>query len=138
MPDAPEPEVKLPEGFQVGSILATPIPDEMTFPLRSDQFQILCSGDTSEAKSGMYFCIGLFVSALLGLFSLFQNTDWPGFWAAKRGMLLVYFGCGLAIAAGSTAGFFICLFLLKRKNSPYSMLLEKIARHFEPSQNAEL
>src|SRR5438552_2863958 len=131
-------EVKLPDGFQVGSILATPIPDERTFPLRLDQFQILCLGMNSDVKSGIYFCIGLFVSALVGLFSLFENADWASFWAHQRGMLLIYFAVLLVIAAGSAAGFFICLYLLKRKNTPYSTLRNKITNHFEDSnQNAE-
>jgi len=130
-------EVKLPEGFQVGSILATPIPDEKTFPLRMDQFQILCLGMNSDAKSGIYFCVGLFVSALVGLFSLFENADWASFWAHQRGMLLVYFAVLLVIAAGSVAGFFICLYLVRRKNTPYSSLKDKIEKHFKSSPNPQ-
>jgi hypothetical protein len=133
MTQLPQVDLKLPAGFQVSSIIATPIPDEKTFPLRLDQFQILTSDMNSDAKSSMYFCLGLFVSSLLGLFGLFENADWPGFWAHQRGLLLACFAGMLAIAAGSLFGFLICLYLLKKKNTPYTALEEKIANHFSSS-----
>jgi hypothetical protein len=77
---APVPQTPTPtEGYHTGSVIVNPLPDEVAFPLREDQFQTLCDGSSSDAKSGMYLYIGLFVSAVVGVFSLFENADWASF-----------------------------------------------------------
>ena len=120
MTELPQPEVNLPHGYQVGSIVATPIPDERTFPLRLDQFQILCSGMNSEFRSGMYFFVGVLVSSLAGLFSLFQNADWPTFWSHQRVMLLYNFAF-LACDRGWVNSWFFYL-LVPTEKEKYSLL----------------
>ena len=119
--------------FQVRSMVATELPAETTYPLGEDEYKTLRDGVSSDAKSGLYFCIGLFVSALVGLFSLYQNADWPTFWAHQRGTLLVLFGILLVIIAASFTGCCICLRLLRREDSPCSRLKAKIERHFKDS-----
>jgi hypothetical protein len=119
------------DGYHASSLVVAPLPDEMGFPLREDQFQTLCDGSSSDAKSGIYLCIGLFASAVVGVFSLFENADWASFWANKRGMLLIYFAVLLVIAAGSLAGLVICGLRLRKENTPYSRLKTKIERYFK-------
>jgi hypothetical protein len=116
--------------YQVRSMVASPLPPEETYSLSSDEFQTLCDGENSNAKSGMYFCIGLLVSSVVGVFSLFENADWASFWARQRGMLLIYFAVLLVIAAGSLTGIAICLYRLSKENPAYSRLKLKIERHF--------
>jgi hypothetical protein len=117
--------------YQVRSMVACELPAERTYPLSSDEFQTFCDGENSNARSGMYLCIGLFVSAVVGLFSLFENADWASFWAHQRGMLLVYFAVLLVIAAGSVTGFCICLYRLCKENTAYTRLKSRIDGHFD-------
>ncbi len=124
-------EIKPAATYQVRSMVASELPAERTYPLSSDEFQTFCDGENSNAKSGMYFCIGLFVSAVVGLFSLFENADWASFWARQRGMLLVYFAALLVIAAGSVTGSCICLYRLCKENTAYTRLKGRIDRHFK-------
>jgi hypothetical protein len=129
----PVTETPATQGYQASSLVVAPRPDEMGFPLREDEFQTLCDGSSSDAKSGMYLCIGLFVSAVVGVISLFENADWASFWASKRGMLLAYFGVELVIAAASLAGLVICGYRLGKPNTPYSRLKKKIESYFKTS-----
>jgi len=119
--------------FQVRSMVAKELPAETTYPLGEDEYKTLRDGVSSDAKSGLYFCLGLFFSALVGLFSLYENADWPTFWAHQRGILLVLFGILLVIVAASVTGCCICLRLLMREDSPCSRLKMRIERHFNDS-----
>ena len=102
MTDANPHEEERPAGkYQVRSMIAAELPPEGTYPLSNDEFQTLCDGSKSDAKPALLFCIGLFVSALVGVLSLAENTDWDSFWAHKRGALMVYFAVLVFIAAGS-------------------------------------
>jgi hypothetical protein len=121
------------DGYHASSLVVAPRPDEMGFPLREDEFRTLCDGSSSDAKSGMYFCIGLLTSAVVGVISLFENADWASFWANKRGMLLTYFAVELVIAAGSFAGLLICGYHLGKQKTPYSRLKNKIEGYFKSS-----
>ena len=112
-------------------MVASLLPPERTYSLSSDEFQTFCDGESSNARSGIYFCIGLFIGAVVGLFSLFENADWTSFWAHQRGMLLVHFAIQLVIAAGSVTGFFICLYRLSKENPAYKRLKSRVGAHFK-------
>jgi hypothetical protein len=117
--------------YQLRSMVGSELPPETTYPLSSDEFQTFCDGENSNARSGLFFCIGLFVSAVVGIFSLFENADWLSFWTHQRGILLVYFAVLLGIAAGSLTGFLIYLYRLSKANTAYTRLKGKIEVHFK-------
>jgi hypothetical protein len=112
-------------------MVASPLPPERTYSLSSDEFQTFCDGESSGARSGLYFCLGLVISSVVGLFGLFENADWTSFWAHQRGMLLVHFAFQLVIAAGSFTGLFICLYRLSKENPAYTRLKTRIGTHFK-------
>jgi hypothetical protein len=119
--------------FQVRSMVAKELPAETTYPLGEDEYKTLREGVSSDAKSGLYFCLGLCASALVGLVSLYANADWPSFWARQRGTLLVLFGILLFIFAASVTGCCVFYRLLRREDSPCSRLKVRIERHFKDS-----
>ncbi len=124
-------EAKVP--YRLRSMVGTELPAEPTYPLIEDEFLNLCEGSTSDAKSGMYFCIGLFVSSVVGFFSLFENTDWKRFWAQQERMPLVYFAVLLVIGAAGFVGFIICGSIILKKNkrgNSHSRIKAKITKHF--------
>lgn len=118
-------------GYNAGSLVVTARPNEIGFALREDEFHTLCDGSSNDAKSGMYLCIGLFVSAVVGVFGLLENADWASFWTNKRGILLLYPAVLLVIAGGSLAGLLIFWFRLRKQITPYSRLRGKIEEHFK-------
>jgi hypothetical protein len=124
------PDEKSAAGYQVRSMVATELPAERTYSLSSDEFQTMCDGENSKAKSGMWGCTGLLVSGVIGMFSLFENADWPNFWTKQRGTLLVYFGVLLLISGGALVGFLICLYKLVKEDTSYSRLKKRIEKHF--------
>jgi hypothetical protein len=130
MSDPNQPEPTEPANYQVRSMVASPLPPERTYSLSSDEFQTLCDGENSNAKSGIYFCLGLLISAVIGLFSLFENADWVSFWVHQRQLLLFYFAVLLIVAAGSLTGTLICWHRLFKENPAYKRLKSRIGTHF--------
>jgi hypothetical protein len=126
---------KAPEGatFHVSSIVVNPRPDEVGFPLREDEFQILCDGNISEARANRDLCIGAFVGAVLGLAGLFASTDWGTIWQQQHTRwFLVSFIFLLLIVGGCGAGWWIFQRALTRttSDSPYSRLRKRISESF--------
>jgi len=121
------------EGYQLRSMVAKPLPAEVIYPLSEDEFETLRDGATSDAKSGLCLFIGLFVSGLIGIFSLYENLDWNHFWASQRMMPLLYFGVLVLVAGGSFVGGCICGYRLFKEDTTCSRLQKRIENHFQPA-----
>jgi hypothetical protein len=103
----------------------SPRPDEFGFALREDEFQILCEGDSSEARGWRDLCIGAFVTALIAVVPL--DID-----PIQHPISLVKSMALVAIAAGSGVGAIIWNRILTRTrtNSAHSRLKKRISDHF--------
>ena len=64
--------------FGVGGSTFVPLqPDEPGFPLRRDQFELLCEGEPiSQEKANRDICIAVAVSAGVGVIGLLATVDW--------------------------------------------------------------
>jgi len=125
--------------YRLRSMVGAKLPDEATYPLSEDEFLNLCEGSTSDSKSGMFLCIGLLVSAIVGFFSLFENTDWNKFWTEQKIMPLVYFAVLFFIGAGAFVGLVSCGLIMLKKNmkgTSHSRTKKRITTHFATPRNA--
>jgi hypothetical protein len=59
-----------------GTMVIPPQPDEAAYPLRREQFDLLCEGEISEERTVRDICIAVFVSAFVGLIGLLATVDW--------------------------------------------------------------
>lgn len=121
-------------GYEAGSLIVQPRPNEFPFPMRESEFQILCDGETSDARAARERYIGAGVSSFIGLIGVFATTDWGTVWQPNRRWQfvissMVLFGC----AMGSVVGICIHQSRINRtlNNSPYSRLTRHIQKWFE-------
>lgn len=129
MSEAPE-QVKLPEGFQAGSTIVIPRADERAFPLRQSEFKILCDEASSSDRAGRDTCVGIFLSTLASIASMYLAIDWTNFWLQRRWGVLVCFAVPTFIAAGSLAGSIFYLARMSREETPCSRLQDEIKAFF--------
>jgi len=124
--------------YQAAALVVPPRPNEFGFPLREDEFHILCEGEVSDARAGRDLCAGFFVGAVIGFVGVLATTDWGNVWQPERRMpFLAWSAVLLIIVAGSGVGWIICYVRLRRtrKDSPYSRLRKRISDWFN-SQSA--
>jgi hypothetical protein len=131
-------EMKLPEGFQAGSIIAIPRADERAFPLRLSEFKILCEGANSGDRAGRDTCIGIFLSMLPTTISMYLAIDWANFWVQRRWGILVCLAVPILIAVGSLAGSIFYLVRMNKEDTPCSRLEGEIEEFFGPSETSPI
>ncbi|SRR5258706_11815774 len=126
--------MKLPEGFQAGSIIAVPRADETAFPPRLSEFKILCVGANSGDRAGRDTCIGIFLSMLPTTLSMYLAIDWANRWVQRRWGILVSLAVPILIAAGSLSGSVFYLARMNKEDTPCSRLEDEIEEFFGPSE----
>lgn len=72
--------------YKASTLVVSPRPDELGFPLREDEFQILCEGEVSDARAGRDLCFGAFLGAAVGLAGVLASVDWGTIWGPDRRM----------------------------------------------------
>jgi hypothetical protein len=115
-------------------MIVQPRPDEFPFPVREAEFQILCEGETSEARLSRERYIGACVGALVGLASVLATTDWATIWQpGRRGWFVFFLVLLFGIVIGSVVGICIHQARLKRtlSNSAYSRLTAMMSQCFQ-------
>jgi hypothetical protein len=120
-------------GYEAGSLIVQPRPNEFPFPMRESEFQILCEGEISEARAARDLYIGICIGAVVGLVSVFATTDWSTIWQPERRWPFCVFVVILfMLFAGSVVGICIHHARLKRTrgNSPYSRLKRHVEQWF--------
>ena len=127
---------KLPEGFQAGSIIAVPRPDERAFPLRLSEFKILCEGASGSDRAGRDTCIGIFLSMVPTTIGMYLAIDWANFWMQRKWGVLVCLAVPILIAVGSLAGSVFYLARMKTEDTPCSRLQDEIEHFFGPSETS--
>ena len=61
----------------VGGTMVIPSqPDEPVFPLRREQFDLLCEGEVSEQRTVRDICVAVLASSVVGLVGLLATIDW--------------------------------------------------------------
>jgi len=125
----PVAETPATHGYNASSLVVSPRPDEVGFPLREDEFQILCEGEVTHARASRDLYIGACIGALVGLVSVLATTDWTTIWQPQRRVrFLVFLLILCSIGAASAIG--ICIHQSRvtrtRNNSPYSRLQKRI------------
>jgi hypothetical protein len=135
-PPAPAPQPI----FTVGSTVVAPSSAEIAFPLREDQFQTFCEGETSTDRATRDLCIGLFVGAVVGLATLLATTDWTTVWTRERRTPFLWsLGILIFITAGSLIGTAVCWIRVwkTKKDSSYSRLKGRIENFFASQRGSE-
>jgi hypothetical protein len=120
-------------GYQASSLVVSARPDEIGFPLREDEFQILLEGDVSEARAGRDLCVGSCLTALLGLLGVVATADWATVVQQERKLPLVICIALVGIAAGCGVGSTIYhrRVITTRHNSTYSHLVTRVSEWFD-------
>ena len=118
--------------LNVGGTLVVPQqPDVMTYPLRQDQFETLCEGEMSTARSTRDACFGAFLTGAVGIIGIFVTIDWDE--AVKLGRhpyawtFILCLLTGLAIIYLAVSS--IQMWRTKTESS-YSRLVEKLRQYF--------
>ena len=132
MADANQPEIPLPQGYEVGTTVVVPLPAERAYPLKKPDYLTLCDGDIGKERAGRDFHFGLFVSAVVGIVGLLSCVDWETVFAQKKWMSLVCFLALLIIGAASACGCVLHWNRMSRENTTYTRLTKAISEFFEP------
>lgn len=132
-PTRPEQSAPADGKFEASSLVVGRRPDEVGVPLREDEFQILCDGEVSQDRAGRDLCLGLLVSAVVGLAGLAATTDWDvvlhhGRWGPLAWMSILG---TLAAASGGAAIVYHRRYHRVRSNSPYARLKNRLAQSFK-------
>lgn len=124
------PHEALPKGYQVASVVAGRLPEELSFPLREEQFQTLCDGADGHERAWRDLCIGLLISGVIGLTGLIPAVDWPKEWMNGNWKPFACLAALFLIVAGALAGALICGTRMHKENTPYTRLKKKISGFF--------
>ncbi len=120
---------------QVGGALAVPTqPPEMCYPLRRDEFDLLCETETiNEDKRWRDITLAIFVTAVIGLFGIVGSVDWDASFAAKHWMPLE-----MAVIVGVITIASLVVFVIqwikvhqKPESSGYARVKVRITSHYE-------
>lgn len=120
-------------GYQASSLLVGSRPNEMGFPLREEEFHVLCEGEVSTARSSRDVCIGVCATALAGLIGVLSTVDWETAWKPEhRSWFLFWLATLLVLVSGSGVGAWIHHSRLRRafEDSPYSRLTKRVIDWF--------
>lgn len=123
-------ETKLPENYQAGAIIGRRRPDEVAFPLRQDEFLILCDGASGKDRAARDLYLGFFVGALIGLVGLAANIDWPTLFAQRKWFVFSCFLVLVVIAVASITGCISHWGRMTQEDTPESRLKKKIHDFF--------
>jgi hypothetical protein len=116
-----------------GTIIIPPQPNEPAFPLRREQFDLLCEGEVSEQRTVRDICVAVLASSAVGLVGLLATIDWdsavrearkaPFIWTAILAILV----CAAAVT-GAVAQWRVSR---TRAQSGYSRVKRRISDFFE-------
>lgn len=67
-----------------GTMVVPPQPDEPVFPLRREQFDLLCEGEVTEQRSVRDVCVATFTSGFVGFLGLLATIDWDSAITQRR------------------------------------------------------
>ena len=121
------------ERYQASSLLVGSRPNEIAFPLREDEFQTLSEGELSDARSSRDLCIGILITAAVGLAGLLALVDWEiSLKPEHRVRFLCWMSLLIAAVAGSFVGVLIHQLRMVRAStkSPYYRLKMRITEWF--------
>jgi hypothetical protein len=114
-------------------MVVPPQPDEPVFPLRREQFDLLCEGEVSEQRTVRDVCLATFGSAMVGLIGLLATVDWDS--AVRQGRMRPFIWtailAAIVLAAAVTA--VVAQWRLTRTgtSSGYSRIQHKILDFFD-------
>jgi len=129
-----QPTNPAPGPYQVGSVVTNPRPNDFGFPIRKDEFEILCEGEVSEARAGRDLYIGSCVGGVVGLVGVLATTDWTTIWQPERRVAFVVSGAiliGMVTASAVAACIHQKRLTRTRNDSPYSRLRNIISAYFK-------
>jgi hypothetical protein len=108
-------------------------PAELVFPLRREQFDLLCEGETMQQELGL--CIATFITSVGGLIGLLATIDWTAAFAQKKVFPFVWTAlfAVVALASGLVGGLAYTRSSGKGR-SGYSRVKAKIAEFFQAAE----
>lgn len=131
-PDTGQPqEVRVAVG---GTVVVPTQPEEVGYPLRRAEFDILCEGENANKDERWRdVCIGVCATALMSLFALFATADWARILTSKAWVALTLSVVLLVIFVSSFVVSLILHSRVKRQalSSGYSRLKTRIENYFE-------
>lgn len=103
---------------QVGGGLAVPTqPSEMAYPLRRDQFELLCEAETiNDDKRWRDGALGFFAAAVAGFIGLLATLDWDSTFTNKHWPTVIFTGALGVLTLTSAVIFIYFLFRVRRKH----------------------
>lgn len=118
-----------------GTLVVPPQPDESCYPLRLDQFQTLCDGEMSEARSIRDACVGAVATGVFGIAGLYFTIDWGSAIShvQKGPFVVTTILCFLTLASVGVAVVEHRRMKQTRGHSTYSRLVKVISVYFKIS-----
>jgi hypothetical protein len=120
---------------QVGGALAVPTqPTEMAYPLRRDEFDLLCETETiNEDKRWRDISIAFFAAAFAGLIGLIGSIDWDSTFKNQHWAPLVYTSILGVVTTSSFVIFIIQQIKIRKKpvSSGYVRIKARISAHYQ-------
>jgi hypothetical protein len=115
-----------------GTVVSTQ-PSELAYPLRSEQFQIICDGEfATPTERWRDVAIAVMCSALFGLVGLVATFDWARVFSEKKTAPLIWSGLMSIVVVSSLIVTLFLHFQLKTVEShcAYSRLKKRIQEFF--------
>jgi hypothetical protein len=120
---------------QVGGALAVPTqPTEMAYPLRRDEFDLLCETETiNEDKRWRDISIAFFAAAFAGLIGLIGSIDWDSTFKNQHWTPLVHTSILGVVTLSSFVIFIIQQIKIRKKpvSSGYVRIKARISAHYQ-------
>jgi hypothetical protein len=117
-----------------GGMVVPPQPEEVAYPLRGEQFDVLCEGERiTEDKWWRDISIAISATALVGLVGVVATVEWDRALASKRWTVFVS-TLVLAVLFLVAAILFVFMQTRLRRQTPssgYARLKSKIATYFQ-------
>lgn len=131
MAEPNEPEAVLPQGYQVGTIVVSPLPAKRAYPLGNDDFLTLCDGTSGDERAGRDLYMGLFVSAIVGIAGVITSVDWTTVFSKPRWAPILCLLLLTTLAAVSVMGCILHWTRMRREDTPYTRLKKSISEFFQ-------
>lgn len=123
----------------VGGALVVPSqPDESCYPLRMDQFETMCDGEMSTARSSRDVCFGILATGCAAITGLYFTIDWDSTISHGRKGPIVVISL-LSIATASALVIAIAEMVRMRQtrgHSGYARLIRTISEYFHISHSS--
>ncbi len=111
-------------------MIVTEQPAERVFPLRREQFDLLCEGETMRQEFGL--SVATFISSAVGLIGLLATVDWSTAFAQKKLGPFVWTGLlAAAVLASGVVGGLAHRRGSGKDRSGYSRVKSKILEFFQ-------